>query len=422
MEKFIIEGGRQLYGKIEPSGSKNSALPILATAILAESPSVIHNCPRLTDIETMRELLHYLGVRTEWVADHTLRIDPSDLSSYEAPYDIVRRMRASVCVLGPLLARFKRAKVSLPGGCAFGPRPIDLHIKGIEALGADVTVEHGYVNAHAERLKGTEIYLAGAHGPSRGATSNVMTVAALAEGETVIYDSAKEPETVEQVKFLRAMGADIEGEGTGTIRVRGVNKLKGAEFSVMTDYIEAGTYIVAGAMAGSEVEVVGDVAENLKPVLARLSETGCKLKVSDGSVIVKGHPRPSPVNITTAPYPGFPTDMQAQFTAYLSIGEGTSIITEKIYPDRFMHVQELARMGADIRREDAVAVIKGVEKLTGAVVMASDLRASAALVLAGLVAEGETHIRRIYHIDRGYERIEVKLAGIGARIERVEED
>jgi len=422
MEKFIIEGGYKLSGKITPSGSKNSALPILCACVLAETPSVIHNCPRLTDIETMRELLHYLGAKTEWIRDHSLKIDPSSITSYEAPYDIVRRMRASISILGPLMGRFKKARVSLPGGCSFGPRPVDLHIKGMEALGARVNIEHGYIVAEAEKLIGREIYLTGSHGPSRGATSNVMMAGTLAEGETVIYDVAREPETVELVRFLRAMGADIEGEGTDIIRVRGVKSLRGAEFNVMTDYIEAGTYLVAGAMAGGEVEVIGNIADNLKPVIAKLKEAGCKLEIKDGSVKIYANKRPKPIDITTAPYPGFPTDMQAQFCAYLSLGDGTSTITEAIYPDRFMHTQELARMGADIKRDGAVAIIRGVDKLTGATVMASDLRASAALVLAGLVAEGETHIRRIYHIDRGYEKIEEKLARIGANIERVEED
>jgi len=422
MEKFIIEGGHKLSGKITPSGSKNSALPILCACILADTPSVLHDCPRLTDIETMRELLHYLGAKTEWASNHSLKINPGSITSYEAPYDIVRKMRASISIFGPLMGRFKKARVSLPGGCSFGPRPVDLHIKGMEMLGAKVEIEHGYIVAEADVLRGQEIYLSGSHGPSRGATSNVMMAACLAEGETVIYDVAKEPETIELVQFLRALGADIEGEGTDTIKVRGVKSLKGAEFTVMTDYIEAGTYIVAGAMAGSEVEVRGNISENLKPVLAKLKETGCKTRISDSAVRVSANPRPSPVDITTAPYPGFPTDMQAQFCAYLSQGAGTSVVTEMIYPDRFMHIQELARMGADIRRDDAVAIIRGVDKLTGATVMSSDLRASVALVLAGLVAEGETHVRRIYHIDRGYEKIEEKLSGIGARIRRVEEE
>ncbi|MGQ9706405.1 MAG: UDP-N-acetylglucosamine 1-carboxyvinyltransferase [bacterium] len=422
MDKFIIEGGHEISGKIEPSGSKNSALPILCACVLAETPSVIHNCPRLTDIETMRELLHYLGVKTEWIDNHSLKIDPRSITLFEAPYDIVRKMRASINILGPLIGRFKKARVSLPGGCSFGPRPVDLHIKGMEALGARVEIEHGYIVAEAKKLTGQEIYLSGSHGPSRGATSNVMMAGTLAEGETVIYDVAREPETIELVEFLRAMGADIEGEGTDIIKVRGVKSLKGAEFTVMTDYIEAGTYLVAGTMAGSNIEVIGNIADNLKPVLAKLKEAGCKLEITDDSVKVYANKRPSPIDVTTSPYPGFPTDMQAQFCAYLSLGSGTSIITEMIYPDRFMHAQELARMGADIKRDGAVAIIRGVEKLTGATVMASDLRASAALVLAGLVAEGETHIRRIYHIDRGYEKIEEKLSGVGAKIRRVEEE
>lgn len=422
MEKIIIVGGNVLRGKVKPSGSKNSALPIMAASLLSTEPIILHHVPRLVDIETMAQVMEVLGAKVEWTGDHDLRIDPGELCSYEAPYDLVRRMRASIYVLGPLVARLKKAKVSLPGGCSFGPRPVDLHLKGIEALGGKVSLEHGYIMVNADELVGAKMNLAGASGPSRGASSNVMMAASLAEGVTVINGAAQEPELVQLQDFINSMGGKVSGAGSDKLTVEGVSQLKGSEFEIMDDYIEAGTYLAAGVMAGEVVEVEGDFSTNLKPVLASLEETGARLEVGEGKVTVHGNPRPNAVNITTAPYPGFPTDMQAQMMAYLCRGRGSSVIRDTIYPDRFNHAQELLRLGADIVREDGTAIINGVEELSGAYLMASDLRASAALILAGLVARGETHVRRIYHIDRGYEHIEEKLGQLGAEIRRVEEE
>jgi len=421
LDKFVIHGGCPLNGKLKPSGSKNSVLPIMAGALLCPEPVVLHKVPRLLDIGTMSQVMEVLGAKVEWTGEHSLRIDAGRLTSHEAPYDLVRRMRASINVMGPLLARLGRAKVSLPGGCAFGPRPVDLHIKGIQALGAEVRLEHGYILASTDKLMGGEIYLSGNAGPSRGACNNTIMTATLAEGLTVINGAAMEPELIQLQEFINSMGGKISGAGSNTIQIEGVKKLHGTEFEIMDDYIEAGTYLIAGAMAGGTIEVVGDFVSHLKPVLATLAESGAEMEIGEGGVVIRGNPYPEPVNVTTMPYPGFPTDMQAQMMAYLCRAKGSSVIRETIYPDRFNHAQELLRLGADIKREDATAIINGVESLSGAFVMASDLRASAALVLAGLVAGGETHIRRVYHIDRGYERIEDKLRSIGAEIQREED-
>ena len=419
MDRLVINGGKQLEGTISVSGSKNATLPIaVAAAILGDSSSVIHNVPNLNDINSLCAVLEVLGATTK-LENSTLYIEPGDRVAYEAPYDLVRKMRASIYVLGPLVARLGMAKVSFPGGCAIGPRPVDLHLKGLQQLGAEIEVDSGYIIARANRLAGTEMYLRGPHGSSVGATANVLMAASLAEGTTIIRGAACEPEVADLANFLNAMGADIEGVGTSSLTIQGVRQLHGTEYTVIPDRIEAGTFMVAGAITKGDVFVKDAPAQHLGATSNKLIEAGVQLDWTDDGVRVSAPRELQAVNIATDTYPGFPTDMQAQMMGLLSITPGVSNITEGIYLDRFMHASELNRMGADIRVEGNHAVVLGKHRLSGAPVMASDLRAGAVLVLAGMAAAGETAVSRIYHIDRGYENIEKKLAGIGADIIRV---
>lgn len=414
MDKIIVRGGRRLSGAIEASGSKNAALPIMAAALLVPGEHRIDNVPRLRDISTMGRLLGTLGARVEQEGT-TLRMATDRVESLEAPYDLVKTMRASVYVLGPLLARFGRARVSLPGGCAWGPRPIDLHIKGMKALGATVTVAEGYVVAEADQLVGADIHLDIA---SVGATGNILMAAVGARGTTRIQNAAREPEIPALADFLNAQGARIEGAGGTEIVIEGGRTLRPAPTSVIPDRIEVGTYLVAGAMTGGDVTITGTRPDHVQAVLAKLTQIGASITVNGDAIRVQGPERPAPSEVITDFYPGYPTDLQAQIMALLAIASGTSIITDKVYHDRFTHVAELARLGADIKLDGNVAVVTGRKRLSGARVMATDLRASAALILAGLVADGETHVSRVYHIDRGYQRVEERLNRLGADVRR----
>jgi len=419
VDKFVIRGGRPLEGVLEVSGSKNAVLPIaVAAGVLGTTDSRIHNVPDLADVKTLRGVLEHLGVETAF-HDGTLFIGAKPSLGIEAPYELVRKMRASIYVLGPLLGRFGRARVSFPGGCAFGPRPVDLHLKGMEALGARITVEHGYIIAEADRLRGAEMSLMGPYGTSVGATANVLMAAVLAEGTTVIHDAAMEPEIVDLANFLNAMGARISGIGTHTLTIEGVSSLHGCEYSVIPDRIEAGTFLIAGAITRGDIRVRGACRKHLSAVLGKLTEADVWLdwEGKDCRVTVPNGIRS--VDVTTGVYPGFPTDMQAQFMGLMCLATGTSNIVETVFLERSMHVPELCRMGANITVEGNRARVRGVPYLTGAPVMASDLRAGVVLVLAGLAARGETVVSRVYHIDRGYEAIEKKLQAVGADIERV---
>lgn len=420
MDKLVIKGGTTLQGKVNISGSKNGTLPILAACLLTDKPCTIKGIPHLQDIKTMVGLLSALGADVTF-DKNTVMICAGNKLSLEAPYDIVSKMRASYYVLGPLLARFHKVKVYLPGGCAIGPRPIDLHIKGMESLGANVIIEHGYIDAQAKALKGGNILLAGNYGPSVGATANVMMAATLAQGATTIIRAALEPEIVDLANFLNRMGAKIEGAGTSMIKITGVKELNGGEWTPIPDRIEAGTFACAAAITKGNIEINNCCPEHLGAVILPLKNMGCEIIEADKTMMINASSCLKPLNITTAPYPGFPTDLQAQFMAVSTVIKGTSIITENIFKSRFLHALELNRMGAQINIEDNVAIINGVKKLSGAKVMASDLRASVALVIAGLCAEGETEVSRIYHLDRGYERLEEKLKGLGATIKRVKE-
>ncbi len=417
MDKILVHGGHKLSGSVRISGSKNSALPILAATLLTKEPCVISNVPDLSDIHFMLQILSHLGASVER-ASGTVRVEAAKIIS-EAPYDIVRKMRASVCVLGPLLGRNKKAIVSLPGGCVIGDRPIDLHLRGFESLGATSVIDHGNVKLSARTLRGAQMNLLGKNGPTVLGTDNVMMAATLAKGVTVIEGAAAEPEVVDLADFLNKMGAKIEGAGTRRIVIEGVKELHGAEHSVIPDRIEAGTYLVAGAMMGTDVKLLRVKPEHLANVIAHVRESGYEVETAANSITVRGNGNPKPLRLTTEPYPGFPTDMQAQMCALLCRTSGVSVISETIFPQRYMHVSELKRMGADISLDGNTATIKGVKSLSGAPVMASDLRASAALVLAGLQADGVTEVNRVYHIDRGYESIDEKLNALGARIERV---
>ncbi|UCC94305.1 MAG: UDP-N-acetylglucosamine 1-carboxyvinyltransferase [Candidatus Omnitrophota bacterium] len=419
MDRFIIHKS-SLHGTVEISGSKNACLPIMAATLLTDEECKIHNIPHLMDIITMVKILEVLGKQVRYERDTLIIKNRSKLNkvSFAAPYRLVRTMRASFCCLGPLLARKKKARVALPGGCVIGLRPVDLHIKGLKALGADLAVEKGYWVGRVKHLRGSHIYLGGPFGSSVLATANVLMAATLAEGQTLIEYAACEPEIEFLGKFLKKMGADIEGEGTPLIKIKGVKSLGGAECKVIPDRIEAGTFMAASLAAKSTIEIKGIDTSHLTPVVEVVKMMGGELKMQKGSCRLKSPSTLNPVNITTFPYPGFPTDLQAQFTACLCFAKGTSLITEKVYPDRFMHVAELNRMGASIQRSGPYAIIEGEEMLYGAEVMASDLRASAALVIAGLAAEGKTEVTRVYHIDRGYERIEEKLKKLGAKIKR----
>ena len=417
MDKLLIDGGVTLSGKISISGAKNAALPILAGTLLATKPVTINNVPHLKDVTTTIALLQTMGVQIT-INDHMqLEVDASDVTHREAPYELVKTMRASILVLGPLLARFGEADVSLPGGCAIGARPVNLHIAGLQAMGADVSVQNGFIKARAERLKGAHIVF---DIVTVTGTENLLMAAVLADGETVLENAAREPEVADLANFLIGMGAKIEGAGTGTITVQGVDSLGGTEYSVLPDRIETGTYLVGAAMTGGKIRVENTAPETLEAVLIKLSEAGAEITTGEGWIELDMHgKRPKAVDVRTAPYPAFPTDMQAQFCAMNAIAEGTGMVTETIFENRFQHVLELQRMGAEIQLEGNTAICRGVDQLTAAPVMATDLRASAGLVLAGLAAEGQTLVDRIYHVDRGYERIEEKLLQLGATIRRV---
>ncbi len=418
MDKLVIEGGKRLEGTVNISGAKNACLPILAATLLSDDKSVIKNIPALRDMSTMLKILKNFGVRVAQDGS-TITVEPRGYKKYSAPYELVSTMRASVCVLGPLLAKQRRAEVSFPGGCVIGPRPIDLHLKGMRALGAQLKVERGYIIADGKKLKGGNVYLGGHFGSSVLATANVMMAATLAKGTTVIENAACEPEVVDLTHFLIKMGAKIDGVATHRLVIEGVKKLHGAEHSVIPDRIEAGTYILASAVTKGDITLKNVLPDHMVALIDKLTEAGLEIKKLPGGNLRVRHVRKlKPLDITTLPYPGFPTDMQAQFMSLMAVTEGISVITEKIYPERFIHISELARMGADILLEGPSAIVKGVKSLSGAPVMASDLRASAALVLAGLVAKGRTDVQRIYHLDRGYENIEEKLLGLGANVWR----
>ncbi len=418
MDYFVIEGGRALHGRVKISGSKNAALPIMAASLMCDGQVVLRNVPDLSDIRHMQLILQRLGMQVERTEPDVLKLKVVDQSNCHAEYDLVRKMRASVCVMGPLLARRGLARVAMPGGCAIGIRPIDLHLKGIEALGGVVELIEGGDVLCKGKLKGTEIFLGGHFGSSVTATANVMMAAVFAEGTTIIESAACEPEIEDLANFLNAMGAKITGQGSPRITIEGVDKLTGGEYTVIPDRIEAGTFMVASAISKGEIIIDNCKLEHLMAVTKHLDDIGVVVEKYNGGAVVRSSGYLKPTDITTQPYPGFPTDLQAQFMALLSLADGNSIITEKIFPDRFLHVAELNRMGARLRKEGPTVVVEGVKQLIGAPVMASDLRASAALVLAGLIAKGTTEINRVYHIDRGYERIEEKLKPLGAKIER----
>jgi len=415
MDRLIVRGGARLAGEVRISGAKNAALPMMAATLLAPGQFRLRNVPDLVDVKTMAHVLRVLGARVEH-ENHTLVIDTTGSSYHEAPYELVRTMRASVCVLGPVLARHGRARVSLPGGCAWGPRPVDFHIRAMQELGATVEIEHGYIVAEAPRLRGARIHF---ETSSVGATENAMMAAVTADGTTVLENAAREPEVGALAELLRAMGGRVEGDGTGTITIEGVSSLHDADVEVVPDRIEAGTFMVAAAITGGDVLLRGARRDHMSSLVVKLTEAGAEVGDAQGGLRVVGPLWPHSVNVTTAPYPGFPTDMQAQAMALMTVADGTSVITETIYADRFSHAPELRRLGADITLDRNVAIVTGVKRLSGASVMATDLRASAALILAGLVAEGETEISRVYHIDRGYEAIERKLAALGAQVQRL---
>jgi UDP-N-acetylglucosamine 1-carboxyvinyltransferase len=419
VDKLRITGGRPLEGEVAVSGAKNAALPIMCAALLTEKPLSLGNVPRLMDISTMAKLMARMGVEVDRGPD-SMRLNAARISEPTAPYDLVKTMRASVLVLGPLLARCGHAKVSLPGGCAIGLRPVDQHVKGLQAMGATISIEHGYMHAEAlsgdRGLRGARIVM---DLVTVTGTENLMMAAALAEGTTLIENAAREPEVVDLAKCLCAMGARIEGAGTDVIRIDGVASLGGASHAVMPDRIETGTYLAAAAAAGGRVRLTGAAPETLDATLEKLREVGARIRIQDHTIEIEMTGRPQSVSVRTAPYPGFATDMQAQFMALASVASGTALITETIFENRFMHALELQRLGADISIQGNTAVVKGVERLQAAAVMATDLRASAGLVIAGLVADGQTLIDRIYHLDRGYEALEKKLGALGARVERI---
>ena len=420
MEKLIINGGHRLQGRVKISGAKNAVLPIIAATLLGqEAPSRLEEVPSLEDVHTITEVLGKLGVQADFDADkNTLFVDSSVIASCEAPYDLVRKMRASFLIMGPLLARCGKAKISLPGGCAIGTRPIDLHLKGFEALGAKIGIGHGFIEATApEGLKGARIYL---DFPSVGATENIIMAASMAEGQTIIENPAQEPEIVDLANYLNVMGAKIRGAGTNVIKIEGVKKLTGKNYTIIPDRIEAGTYMVAAAMTQGDVYIENAISEHLKPVIAKLKEAGVTIEEDVDGIRVTCDKRTKAVDIKTMPYPGFPTDMQAQFMAMMAVSEGTGMVTETVFENRFMHVDELKRMGANIKIDGRTSVVEGVDSLTGCQVKATDLRAGAAMVLAGLVADGETQVGYIHHIDRGYDNLVQKLVGLGADICRTE--
>ncbi len=417
MNKLIIKGGVPLSGEVRVSGSKNAVLPILAGALLADSPVVVRNVPHLHDVTTTMELLGRMGVTLTMGEKMSIEVDPTTLENTFAPYELVKTMRASILVLGPLLSRYGEAEVSLPGGCAIGARPVDMHLSGLEAMGARIKVEQGYIKARCERLTGSRIVM---DQVTVTGTENLMMAASLAEGTTVIENAAREPEVVDLADFINAMGGRVENAGTDLITIHGVERLQGCDYTVLPDRIETGTYLVAAAITGGKVLVKRTNPRLLDAVLAKLTEAGAVIDTGDDwiDLDMEGH-KPHAVNIKTAPYPGFPTDMQAQFCALNAIADGTGSVTETVFENRFMHIQEFMRLGTNVHLEGNTVIIRGVDGLNGAPVMATDLRASASLILAGLVARGETIVDRIYHIDRGYDHIEEKLAGLGAQIKRV---
>ncbi|MBS3969468.1 MAG: UDP-N-acetylglucosamine 1-carboxyvinyltransferase [Clostridia bacterium] len=415
MEKLIVTGGTKLEGRIKVSGAKNAVLPIIAASLLAEGECHLQDIPQLADVDTITQVIKSLGVKVSSTGNKDLVLNAGELTSSEPPEEWVRKMRASFLVMGPLLARLGCARISMPGGCNIGSRPIDLHLKGLTALGADIQMSHGIIECSARKLVGSRVYL---DFPSVGATENIMMAASRAEGTTVIENAAEEPEIVDLANFINGMGGRVYGAGTNIIRIEGVSRLKGANHTVIPDRIEAGTYMIMAAAAGGDVLVENVISDHLKPAMAKLAETGVTIDEEDAGVRVRSKGRCNAIDVKTLPYPGFPTDMQAQMMACLTTAQGTSVITETVFENRFMHVNELRRMGSNIVIEGHSAVVKGVPKLTGAPVKASDLRAGAALIIAGLVAEGKTEICSIHHIDRGYEDLVVKLTGIGADIKR----
>lgn len=416
MEKLIIQGENPLKGRIQVSGSKNAALPILAATLLVPGKVQLNNVPDLVDIHVLGEIIQDLGGSIHFFADHRMEVDAAQILNYAADYELVRRMRASFFILGPLLGRLNKAKIPLPGGCAIGSRPVDIHLKGLQALGAEVRIEHGYVIAEAQALTGTRIYL---DYPSVGATENIMMAAVLAQGETFIENAAQEPEITDLANFLIACGAQIEGAGTEKIRINGVPELKPASYNIIPDRIEAGTFIIASAVTGGGMQIGGVETDHLAALLGKLKEIGITTRMENGLLQVNVEEEPKATDIRTLPYPGFPTDLQAQMMPLLCMAQGTSVITETVFENRFMHIAELCRMGASIKVEGSSSIIKGGVQLTGAPVTASDLRAGAALVIAGLAARGQTEIGGLYHLDRGYDDLVKKLAGAGAAIQRV---
>lgn len=421
MDQFIINGGARLRGVVPISGSKNAALPIMAATLLTEGETILRGVPQLDDVESLAVLLRKLGANVSRDDDGAIRLKVEDEQNCLAEYELVRKMRASICVMGPLLARRHKAQISMPGGCAIGDRPIDLHLAGMENLGADVELSGGDIHLRAKRLKGAEMFLGGPFGSTVLGTANVMMAACLAEGTTIIESAACEPEVADLANYLNACGARIGGHGTPRITIEGVKSLKGCEYTIIPDRIEAGTFMMAAAITNGDLTLTNCRMDHLLAVIDRLKAVGVNIERKDGGAVVSSARRLEPITVATQPFPGFPTDLQAQLMALLSLADGNSIITEKVFPDRFLHVAELNRLGARLRKEGQTVVIEGVRRLIGAPVMASDLRASAALVLAGLIAKGQTRISRVYHIDRGYEAIETKLAAVGADIQRMAE-
>ncbi len=419
MDKIIVTGGNTIHGEISISGAKNAVLPIIVGTLLAEDITVLHDVPKLSDVATIKEVLEILGAKVT-IEDHTMTVDSRNLNNYNAPYNYIQKMRASVLIMGPLLARLGRARISMPGGCAIGTRPIDLHLKGLEALGAKIEIDHGDMNATVTngKLHGSRIYL---DFPSVGATEHIMMAAATAEGVTIIENAAEEPEIVDLANFLNSMGANIRGAGTNVIKIDGVEKLHGTTYTIIPDRIEAGSYMIAAAITGGDLLVKNVIVDHIKPLIAKLVECGMEVTEEGSNLRIKGKQPIKAVDIKTMPYPGFPTDMQAQFMALMTVAEGTSVFTETVFENRFMHVSELLRMGADIKLNGHIATIVGGKELNAADVMATDLRASSALILAALVAKGTSRIHRIYHLDRGYEKLEEKFKALGAKITRLEE-
>ncbi|MBP2027245.1 UDP-N-acetylglucosamine 1-carboxyvinyltransferase [Acetoanaerobium pronyense] len=417
MAHILVKKSQPLKGNVRISGAKNAVLPIIAATLLADGVTVLKGVPNLRDVHVMSDLLRHLGAKVDFQGE-TLTVDATNITTFEAPYELVSKMRASFLVMGPLLARFKHSKISMPGGCAIGTRPIDLHLKGFKAMGADIDMDHGYVEANAEKLVGSKIYL---DFPSVGATENIIMAAALAEGTTIIENAAEEPEIVDLANFINEIGGKVKGAGTNTIKITGISSLKGAEHTVIPDRIEAGTYMVAAAITKGDIVLENVIPDHLKPMMAKLIEVGCKVEEGENSIRVIGPDRILPTDIKTMPHPGFPTDLQSPFMAMLSVAEGNSMVIETVFENRFMNVPELNRMGADIKIEGKSAVIKGVNSLEGSNVVATDLRAGAALILSGLVAEGDTKISEIYHVERGYVDIVGKLTNLGANIQIVED-